>query len=192
MSRRTCHIHGSGLALAIVLALCLSGRAQTKSGFEIGLAGSVGLPQNQLGDRTNQGYGGSFGLTHSAASASSGAVAFGLNVTYDFLPADRDGRADLTFLAGGLSIRLSLADPQGDHIYLLMIGGWSRVKWGEHQVERATITGVTENGPYVSPGIGLLYRRTKLSPFFQLEYVVVSGKRIGNYEFLRFSAGARW
>ncbi len=191
MNRRTSHIRGLGWAILVVVTCGSAGWTQTGRAIEVSAAGSVGLPREKLETHVQQGYGGSLGLNLASRSVSPGAISFGLNLNCDLMPADRDDRADLSFLAGGLGLRLSLANPHSDHLYLSLIGGWSRVGWSEIVAEGRSVPSVTESGPFLSPGLGLAYKRTGLSPFVQLEYVVVSGTRIGNYEFLRISAGAR-
>lgn len=176
------------LGLGLVVAKPLF--AQDGKNINIYLSGAANEGLSDLGERVNTGFGGTAGLGVIPRPLSSGDIEFIFNLAYDQLPSNSDYGADFSFLRVGLDFKLRWWPSRSSSPYFVLGGGVSFNKWSSFtQRDGTAIDKLTETQPYIAPGAGIEFRQRKISPFFDLRLISISGQRIGDYRYGRASVG---
>jgi hypothetical protein len=91
----------------------------------------------------------------------------------------------------GLDFKLNLGYNEKTNWYMIAGAGLTKTKWHEYTVGNVTRAEYTQNDQYGEAGLGVELIRKDVSPFIQLRFSDVTGKRMGNYYFVRLQAGLK-
>jgi len=177
------------MVLGWILATATPLLAQDGKATNFYIGGSANEGLTGLGDRVSTGYGGSAGFGLIPRPLSSGDIEFILKVSYDFLPTNLDSGPDFTFIRAGLDFKLRFWPSRTTTPYFAVGGGVSFNEWSSFERDGLTIEEITETKPFIAPGLGIEFRQKKVSPFFELRIVSISGQRIGDYRYIRATGG---
>jgi hypothetical protein len=175
----------------MTLAAALATQAQEGRPIRFYIAGGVHQAIGELREQVKTGYGGSAGLGLLPGSHSTGNIELVLRGQYDFFPSNSLHGPNISFVSGGLELKLNHVDDQSIIYYLLLGTGYSHTEWSSYQSAGTEIPETAKNNPYLSPGMGMEFTKQTLSPFVQVRLVLVSGQRIGNYYFVRAFLGIK-
>lgn len=167
-------------------------QAQESRPIRVYVAGGMLQAIGDFREYAETGYGGSLGLGLAPRSLSASGIELVLRGQYDRYSSEGSSRPDITFASVGLDWKFNRTGRQGMTHYLVLGGGFSNARWSSFETAGMEIGKVTENNFYLSPGLGLEFRASGLSPFVQARLVYVSGKLIEKYYSIRAFGGIKF
>lgn len=187
-------IRRTGIVCALFLAACTLSAQETQR-VSIAAGGGGNLSIGNLSDYGQEGAHGMVRLGYIPIPNTAKEVELGLSGAYFVIPTDRATTGDVTFILGGLDLRLYAWKMGSSRMYVTMGAGVARVAWDRFP-NQTPPPGVdqkfTSTSPYGAGGLGIeLGRKGSPIPFIETALTNVSGPKFGNLYTLRLTGGLR-
>lgn len=188
-------IRRTGIVCALFLAACTLS-AQEIQRVSIAAGGGGNLSIGNLSDYGQEGVHGLVRLSLVPIPNTAEEVELGLSGAYFVIPTDRATTGDVTFIFGGVDLRLYAWQMGSSRIYVTMGAGIARASWDRFPDQNPS-PGVAEKftatSPYGAGGLGIeLGRESRPIPFIETAITNVSGPKFGNLFTFRLTGGLRF